>query len=408
MSKRSRRSHRNNRPKGRKARQAHTHVVSGDEGLRLVVATGADGEVSLERDLRLVRAALLYADTVEFVSPTAQMLASVSSLASGSPEAIAAFIAVLDDETAAHILGDTDRSTALEGLELIAQVKAMPREQRRKHLPAEVATEVDTATAGMSAALAELDELVVAAGMPELVDAVDSGVLSLNLDLFNGDVDDYMDRFLEVLKGRLEAPGVHLLLDDEMAGIARGMIAEGMVNPSEVGLSRAVRTQAGTRLISHLPAFPDARVADILEARLELHDPLSAYRAGMKSVEGALTAQAFDPELPSEIDEYWRDVIDPSIRRLQADLSKTRVARAAGLNIAESAKWPLVFSTVSFGVAPALDWASISTAAVAGASGTGGFVLSEGIKAIKQTQAARDAARSHDMFYLLQLQDKLA
>lgn len=408
MSKTSRRSHRNNRPKGRKERQAQTRAASGDEGLRLVVATGSDGEVSLGRDLRLVRAALLYADTVEFVSPTAQMLASVSSLASGSPEAMASFIAMLDDETAAHILGGTDRSTALEGLALIAQVQGMPRAQRRKHLPAEFAAEVDTATAGMSAALAELEEFVAAAGMPELVDAVDSGVLSLNLDLFNGDVDDYMDRFLEVLKSRLEAPGVHLLLDDEMAGIARGMITEGTINPSEVGLSRAVRTQAGTRLISHLPAFPDAKVADILEARLELHHPLSAYRSGMKSIEGALTAQAFDPELPSEIDELWRDVVDPTIRRLQTDLSRTRVARAAGLNIAESAKWPLVFSTVSFGVTPALDWASISTTAAAAGTSGAGFAVSEGIKAIKQTQAARDAARRHDMFYLLKLQDKLA
>ena len=174
---------------------------------------------------------------------------------------------------------------------------------------------------------------------------------------------------------------------------------------TQLGLSRAVRTHAGTRLVSHLPAFPDAKVADILEARDELSDPLSAYRAGMKAVEKSLNSQAFDPELPSEIDELWRDEVDPTIRRLRVDLSKTRIARAAGLNIGADATRSAGAAALTVGVASAVDWVSLSTTA----SMLGpGYVISQGIKAIKETQAARDEARSHDMFYLLQLQDKLA
>lgn len=406
MSKASRRTHRNTRPKGRRARRSQARLTL-DGGLHLVVATAPTGEVSLEHDLQLVRAALLYADTVEFLSPMAQMVSFTAQLASGDLEVVAATLAQLDAETASDILGETDRDTVLEALTVINQANAVPRAQRRKHLSPEMATELKQATEGMKASLADIETLTSKAGMPELADAIDSGALSLNVDLFDGDTDGLMDRFIDTLKDQLEEPGVHLLLDDEMAGIARGMIAEGLATPSRTGLGRAVRTHAGTRLISHLPAFPDAKVADILEARDELRDPLAAYRSGMKSVEAALTANAFDPELPSEIDELWRDEVDPSIRRLRKDLSTTRVARVAGLNIAEHVKWPAGFSALSFGVIEAFDVANVvTTAATAATFGSG--LVSEGVKAYRETQVARDAAHNHDMFYLLKLQDQLA
>jgi hypothetical protein len=58
--------------------------------LKVVIATtphrGATG-VSLERDVTLVKSALLYADEVELVSPGAAMLGSVASVASAARQA---------------------------------------------------------------------------------------------------------------------------------------------------------------------------------------------------------------------------------------------------------------------------------------------------------------------------------
>lgn len=404
MSKKSHRS-RNDRPKGRRARRAGSAGVRGDDGgLRLVVATGAeDGDVSLERGLQLVRAGLLYADTVEFVSPIAHMLAGVAEVGSGNLSALADLIVHLDDETRRLVLGDLDLDEALEGLEVMRQAKALSREQRRKYMPPEMQIELDQRHAGMVADLAPLQELAANAGFPELVDAIESGALSLNLDLMSPDVDEMMDRYVELLAQRLESPGVHLLLDDQMADIARSLIEEGRATPSAQALSRSVRTRAGTGLISHLPAFPNAKVADILEARIELYDSLTSYRTGMKAVENSLSGTAFDPELPSEIDEMWRDEVEPTIRNLRRDLSKTRIAHAAGLNVLERGKWTAIgISTVAFGIAPALDLGAAAT----GITGAG-YAISETVTALKQTQAKREAARSHDLFYLLQVQDQL-
>lgn len=355
--------------------------------------------------MQLVRAALLYADAVELMSPTARMLAAVSGLASGTPESIVEFLESLDDSTAIEITGEVDVSTALEGMRGLAQLNALPRAERRKYLSKDDEARLTVLRAEVAETFAGVDEFVKASGMPELVDAIDSRVLTLDLDDFNGDTDDYMDRFAERVRRRLETTGVHLLLDEQMAGIARGMIDEGLAVPSQTALSRAVRSHVGTRLISHLPAFPDARVVDILEARAELLEPLTAYRSGMKSVERSLKAQAFDQELSSEIDELWHDEVDPAIRRLRADLSGTRIAHAAGLNIAEHAKWPAVASTVSFGVGHAAQWTAAGAATALTA--VAGTVISGSVKAYKETQATRDAAQSHGMFYLLQLQDRL-
>ena len=57
----------------------------------------------LHRDIELVKAALLYADEVELVSPGAAMLGSVAALATGGTPALIELFASIDDETLGYL-----------------------------------------------------------------------------------------------------------------------------------------------------------------------------------------------------------------------------------------------------------------------------------------------------------------
>lgn len=66
---------------------------------RLPALSTLDGNVTLAGDIRHVRAALLYADTVELVSPAALMVGSVAALADICLAGLTEMLAEMDEET---------------------------------------------------------------------------------------------------------------------------------------------------------------------------------------------------------------------------------------------------------------------------------------------------------------------
>jgi hypothetical protein len=85
----------------------------------------------------------------------------------------------------------------------------------------------------------------------------------------------------------------------------------------------------------------------------------------------------------------------------------TRLAKDAAFNLATDAK-ALVSGAagvgVFFGVGSVADLAKWSTAAVATA---GGFVIQSATQSVRAAAASREAARTHDLYYLLAANDHL-
>lgn len=103
---------------GKSSRRAARHTRSKAEvritpagGLKIVVATGpeqnAEG-ITVQTDVRLVRAALLYADEVELISPSALMIASVANASTQGPDFLFELMETLDDDTLRHLGYDAD------------------------------------------------------------------------------------------------------------------------------------------------------------------------------------------------------------------------------------------------------------------------------------------------------------
>lgn len=378
-------------------------------GLELLVApspTSGPGAKFLDRDLSLIRAGLLYADRVELLSPSALMLSGVASIS--DPTAMIALLNQLDADTLAHLglRGDPAKFQAVL-LQLQATMR-LSREQRRsltaaqRSALAEVHARLEQAVS-QPTTRAKLESMLEEAGAPELVEALDAGVLRVRTDIGAADPEAMFASYLEALRAALVSPTTNLLVDDQVASVARALIESGQVSPNQLAVARASRARSGAGLISHLPAFLGADVTSVLSARAELEAPLGRYRSAVSELTERMKLGPFDEGHGDEIADFWRDEVRPTVDSLRADLSVSRLTRDAALNVASDTKALFRGGAVFFG----LDWVAEATTMAAAAAGTVATTVKVAADAYKGRQQRREDAKSHGMFYLLELDRRL-
>lgn len=176
VSKQSGREGRRNRSGRQKVRVAST---AGQ--LKIIVATSpttVDGNVTLAPDISLVRSALLYADTVELVSPAALMVGGVTTLGDVGPAGLTEIITQLSDDALRAQGHDPDRLRAGVGLtnmsrrdrrELLGPVAAREFRQRYEAM-------LEDQRPGLTDAVTSIYN---ASGADELEQALERGVLTL-------------------------------------------------------------------------------------------------------------------------------------------------------------------------------------------------------------------------------------
>ncbi|MER6928875.1 hypothetical protein [Kocuria palustris] len=378
-------------------------------GLELLVApspTSGPGAKFLDRDLSLIRAGLLYADRVELLSPSALMLSGVASIS--DPTAMIALLNQLDADTLAHLglRGDPAKFQAV--LHQLQATMRLSREQRRS-LTAAQRSALDEVHARLEQAVSQpttrvkLESMLEEAGAPELVEALDAGVLRVRTDIGAADPEAMFASYLEALRAALVSPTTNLLVDDQVASVARALIESGQVSPNQLAVARASRARSGAGLISHLPAFLGADVTSVLSARAELEAPLGRYRSAVSELTERMKLGPFDEGHGDEIADFWRDEVRPTVDSLRADLSVSRLTRDAALNVASDTKALVSGGAVFFG----LDWVAEAPTMAAAAAGTVATTVKVAADAYKGRQQRREDAKSHGMFYLLELDRRL-
>lgn len=402
MGKQSRRVSRKNRTK------FAASVTNGN--LRIVIATtpatGGSG-VTLIPDLKLIRSALLYADHVELISPSATMIEGLNDLRSGGVPAFLALAVGLDDEALKHLINGGDPAQTRELLNRLLEFRALPRQERRS-LDAITQATYRAAEQGLADIYAatgtgSIDDQVAGSGHPEIQLALQSGLLSINhgvtTDLITKSATEFGESYGRLLQG-LVSRGSALLLDEQMSRIVELMIAEGQLSPSGTTTSRSIKASTGTGLIARLPAFPHADVHQVLKARDQLDSHLVRYRRAVKEYAQKLESTPFTDYLQDELDDMWLEEVQPSVSELQHQLSRKAIAQntlweglAAGKPIAIEAAAALIhFQAPILGLDQVLATATAAATAVAGLAPP----------VVKAMQKSSEAKKS-DLYYLAAL-----
>lgn len=372
-----------------------------------------DGNVTLAGDIRLVKAALLYADAVELVSPAAVMIGGVAALGDVGPAGIAEMIPELSDDTLRAQGQDPERLRA--GLELTH----LSRRDLRERFGADAARNFrQQYNAMIEEQRPGLDDIVAnihsASGAEELEQALERGILTLSAPGPSAAID--MDEYAETLKRLVRSSDSHLLFDEQISSLVTAMIREGAVEPHRLTMTRAGRVVTGAGMVERLPAFPDTTMAAVLEARDQLAEPLGNYRTATVELASKLAAGPFDDDVQPELDDLWRNSVEPAVAKIRADLAKTRLARDAAVSaVTDLTSWLAAGagSYLTMGVAdlapiPGLVTAAAGTMAVTATSvasqpgmrrATTSCSISTNSHASSERRSARSAARTILAFF---------
>ncbi|NHB84969.1 hypothetical protein G7085_11070 [Tessaracoccus sp. HDW20] len=381
-------------------------------------ATNSSEGLDLSHEVRLVRSALLYADRVDLLSPPAAMLAGIIAGTAQGGDFVLDVMNNLDDATLQHLSGGKDPTKLRGELQLMSSLTSLPRAERRRRLGAEGSRQLsalsrqfrqmmDKGAADMGTAMQSVWER---AGAPDLEQAAEAGLLTIRGDLidFNLPADQAAENFAASLQKLMEDPTNHLMFDEQMGGLTRRLLEERPELKSSL-TPHTKRATLGSGLAARLPAFPDAPMAAILAARNELEAPLGRYRRAVGQMSARLAAGPVDnPQLATEIEDLWQDDVQPTLRQLSDGLSASAfVPHLLGQLPADGKVWS---GLASFGVSflqVGVGALAELTQPAALATGAGLVATSLG-KAAKATIANRQDARSHGLYYLLALNERLA
>lgn len=351
----------------------------------------ADGEVTLARDVELVRASMLYADEVRLVSPASELVLSMAGVANGDYSRLAQLFMAMPDEVLVRFNGG----------------RALDRGFRRR-LPLLSAA---IATHGPQETLDQLRDtasrLMASSGGSEILEALKSNVVTLTSLAQSGDpsADTTTGAFVEELRALLQDSGWKLLVDAQTAGLVRALIAEKLVTPGAFVIGDAARAGVGTGVIARLPAFPQVPVSEILGLRADLKQPLQRYRQATVELSTKLRVGPFDRAFAEDVDEIYGRSVAPALEELRASLADhglvRQVSRALRVDVGNLAAGA-AGSTLGLAVSGAEQIDGWSQALLIG----GPLALQFGSSLLAGQAGAREgksSARRSDLFYLAEI-----
>jgi hypothetical protein len=372
-----------------------------------------DLDVSMQEEMRRVRAAVMYAERVRVFSYLPTLLLNVRAI-EASGRSPAEFLALLPNEVLDRIVGSP-----------IDSIDRRLRHRARHELRGSAAGRANSG---------RLEEVLIrlrssgwtlatdpksATDVDDMERLLEEGILIVDAQgLELSDVGDELpEEYGAVLGDVLSRNHSYPLFDETTSWLVGDLITKGHLDPSSTDLSRALRTATGAGMILRLPAFPDAPLDDLLEARADLHGHLHSYRKGIAELSEQLQDRQFTPSFSRELDDLYREKVGPAVSELYDAMRLTSVVERTATELGTDAKsWMNRFvagtsgtSAVSLLPGNALPDLTELLRTVAGAGVATGSVLSAtaGAMALSNYVKGRAAAQEDDFVYLLELGRRL-
>ncbi len=289
-------------------------------------------------EVAMVKAALLYGDSVNIASPHVGRLALMASALiageRGDSDQLNVVLDVLRGRTeGADGGGDVDALAAFS-------LKADEFQRRLDQL------ERDPYWRELELAMDESLVRIEPMSGGEAVETVAQVLHSLHhLDASRGQM-----ALVDPLVGRIIQVGL------EVGAFARSEVR----GAQELGLAAA--------LMATIPAFPDARMDVLLDVRRLLHKPLVAFRGAMAEFAADVVAVPGNRAFAAEVATIYREKVAPKLADLQETGQEGHVWHALRTELSESQGGRTLTGLAGFGIAAAVGMPTIVQAAVTAAA----------------------------------------
>jgi hypothetical protein len=374
-------------------------------------------QLSLENDLLLVKAGLLYADRVRLCSIGSALALDFVKLMGASPAQQLDFLEKYFAE-----LAPTNPEAAATMREFIPLYRDLRQRRKGTLTKPQIQTKFEI-RANLKRAWAEFEdgigEFLRVAGADGLVEAVDTGLLDLHrfeaggaeriggLEPENQDrrpkefFEDLFWEFLDLI-GEAVADGATNPLFDRMSGdLLRTGVEAGVVSPSESGIARGRHSGLASDLLRRLPLFERATVQEILDIRRELENPLIRFRGAVIDMSEGIRSAAWDEDFPSDADMAFRKEVEPAILEIEEAVQDNGSLSSLLLKGVRPGDWATGLGVMLSTLAGLPDVASVLLG-----SGTTAGMTARG--AYKEWREDRKNIESNHMFFYYETRERLA
>ena len=291
------------------------------------------GQLSLENDLLLVKAGLLYADRVRLCSIGSSLALDFVRLMGASSAQQLDFI-----EKYFATMAPTNPEAAATMREFIPLYRDLRRRRRGTLSRAQIRTRFEI-QANLKKAWDSFEEgigeFLRVAGADGIMEAVETGLLDVHQfeaggvermgGLEQADQESRQEEFIEDLFwefldliGEAVADGDTNPLFDQMSrGLLRTGVEAGVVSPTESGVARGRHSGLAADLLRRLPLFEKATVQEVLDIRRELESPLVQFRGAVMEMADDIRSAAWEEDFPSDADMAFRKAVEPAILEIE-------------------------------------------------------------------------------------------
>ncbi len=333
------------------------------EPLHITVGASHIGDdLSLETELRLLKAALLYGDKVKLCSLGASfsvLLAQINNL--DQTQRIAAmkeWSSLLGNDHKVDLVWDI-----VEGLQ--------KKKYRSKAELLALAQAKKTLDQAWEPIVTKVNEIVSTAGAEGLVQAHQAGLLEVEVyDI--GDADAMVKAFFESVGGAVVSGETFPLFDDNTGSLVRAAASEGKLPIGEPGKLRGKVVGLASDMFRRLPLFDTVSMEELLDIRRDLESYLLRFRSAVISYARAIETAQWDTGFMEEADLIFREKVAPAIQDIEDAVKSNKLLKALLARSTQSVTVPTssALGLILSGVAAFSDIAgaalglSVGTAAV--------------------------------------------
>jgi hypothetical protein len=287
--------------------------------LHITVGAAPTGAVSLEHDLRMTKAALLYADRAKLCSPTSSLIVQLLLFGEIDRKQQLEFY----EQVLPMLLKDSGKFASARNN--IHNYRLLTRKKKRR-------PDEDLSVARFEKKLNDtwgemriiIEEQAAEAGAEGLVTALQSGLLELHPFDVSGQSKDVATQFVSVIGDAISDGTTYPLFDDSTGGLVQASINEGKMKVSDSAVARARHGGLVGELLERLPLFDDASVADVLDIRRELEKPLVRFRGAVIGFAESIKTAAWDAEFTSDAGTLYRQDVAPAILEIEETVKANR------------------------------------------------------------------------------------
>jgi len=328
--------------------------------LHITIGTYPSRSMSLDQDLRLLKAAVLYADRVELYSLTASMLLAVMKLAKVP---VSEQIRLLE-MVVSYIKEQNEAAEFIERMHTFKQLRA----QRSKPKEALVLQrQIETAMEREWLRVRDIAErLANTAGFPAIARAIEAGVLELHAFPglhTQGQVIDFMadcvaltsqsppsaDRksqmtgrddiiladFVRGVSSAVTDGKTFPLFDQETSSLVRAGVAEGLIVPTDSAVVRSRHSALAAHILGTLPLFESATMDHVIEIRHELERPLVRFRGAVVKFADSIRSSAWGSDFPSDANAVFMREVAPAILEIEDAIKSNSLIASIVRNLAD-------------------------------------------------------------------------